>query len=95
MKTNSLLAEDHVNDWLREPLLSYRVIVHHGVTIKPKWYDFPRRFGWRAKKREAIINMRGNEVVIDQLNRIIYCTPATEQTLRNCLPEHNFIALES
>ncbi len=94
MKNESLLAEDHVNDWLGEPLLSFRVIVHHGVAIKPKWYDFPRRFGWRAKKRDWIIDMRGNEVVIDQLNRIIYCTPAMEQKLRHALPEHNFIALE-
>lgn len=72
------------NDWLKEPLANFRVHVHHGITIRPKWYDFPRRLGWRAKKRDTF--MKGCEVVVDRPNHIIYCTPAMEQRLRAALP---------
>lgn len=89
----SLLAKDHVNDWLREPLSNYRVVVHHGAAEKPKWYDFPRRLGWRAKKRVDLVNMRGNQVLIDRMNKVIYCTPAMEGTLRRSLPDSHFLPL--
>lgn len=75
-------------DWLREPLSSYRVIVHPGFREKPRWYDFPRRLGWRPLKWNAF--MKGNEVVIDRIHNIIYCTPKMEETLRRALPERYF-----
>ncbi len=79
------------NDWLREPLSSYRVIVHPGVTVKPKWYDFPRRLGWRSKKCAHLLDMHGCEVVIDHPHKIIYASPAMEKTLRRALPERYFL----
>lgn len=81
------------NDWLHEPLMNFQVVVHHGVVVKPKWYDFPRHFGWRAKKRVAVLDLRGDQVVIDRRNHIIYCTPAMEAQLRRYIPDRNFISL--
>lgn len=28
--------------------LGYRILIDHGVALKPRWWDLPRRFGWRA-----------------------------------------------
>ena len=81
------------NDWLKQPLTGFKVVVNHGVTITPEWYDFPRRLGWRAKKHESILEMRGNQVVIDRVNGIIYCTPAMEERLRGAIPDCNFISV--
>jgi len=64
------------------------VRVHHGITLKPKWYDFPRRLGWRAKKRQTIF--RDGCCIIDKINNVIYCTPAFADQLRIEIPEDDF-----
>lgn len=28
--------------------LGYRILIDHGVALKPRWYDLPRRLGLRA-----------------------------------------------
>jgi len=61
---------------------------HCGITLKPKWYDLPRRLGWRPRKHQSIL--KEGEVMIDNINHIIYCTPAGAAELRREIPADDF-----
>jgi len=63
--------------------MGYRVIVHTGVVIAPKWYDFPRRLGWRPLKRVGMFD--DGKVLIDHNQHIVYCTPAMEHQIRDAM----------
>jgi hypothetical protein len=69
--------------------MGYRLLIDHGVALKPRWWDIPRRLGW--SKSEIYFTTPVGSVIIDNLNR---CMTVRQINLNDLLNNEKLIGLQ-